>query len=185
MRIGPTLYTISTTNIVAVKSETVLAEECAELLRTSRKTTLGNVAICAQIVELPGRSQFVTSEPGIFAVANMPPKRASEWNKLVMKWLESIPGPPNSSPRATNQASLELELTLARVLLVKKDRLEISIAMRAIDRAGEKTIGRQCTVRSCKIRPVTLTSEPNSILEDFRRAMNEVARQGLTELRLL
>ena len=160
----------------------ILAEECANILKTSSKVAFHDVTIHPLDVGMPGGKEMPASEQPQFKATW---HNAGEWVDLISKWRKSPPVVDN--PGVTGKRAVYLEVNLGEVYLNHGDQIGPAIIFwRLVDSETGKPLGdsRSSVYKKYDITAVTTTSDLRIFETDFRRCMNESARVALSDLGL-
>ena len=165
------------------RPEQILAQECVAILQSSSSAVFRNVALSPDTAVMDGAGELLKHEPKPFKPS---PLNHAKWGSLGMRWRKSPPSAGAASLGPSGQDKLALEVAFFYVLLNHGDSLEVALCQRLTDPAKGQILGMTgFLVGQSKITPVTQTSDPAVFVKDFRRSVNELARQALKALKLI
>lgn len=163
--------------------ERMLAEECANLLKTSPKVSFREVTVAPQDGELPGVKNFAAGEQQRFKAYDNS-RNISQWDDIFSAWKKSPPVAGNIT--AAGQRAVYLEVTFKLVFLKNGKTIEPAyIYMRLVDAVTGEALALSDFFVTYSMSKVTSSSDLRVFESDFRQCMVKAARYGLKDLNLL
>ena len=175
---------------VGFAPERIIAEECLDLMKSSKKMAFPDLAIIPQAFLVPGTAKYLDSSRNPIMDDSNPfiPVTVDDysWKNATLDWLNSPPDAKVLELSEWKEEAYTLEVTNFRTWVSVEERyIQVMLFMRLMDHKEGKIVKKAAYIKGTESLPRRLAwTDPKIFIPIYRECVREAAEKGLKKLKM-